>query len=144
MCAHPLSAQLRDVKKILTQHSAIVPISDLPGALQEQLMHWIFRNEDRYIEIIHSQSVSVTYQWIECGGIVVEGMDEKHSNSSWGLLEKQLVHIISLVCVIQCCVCVGGDSASTPFAGVVIFRLPSGVSSWREINPKVTGLRHSA
>jgi len=47
MIAQSVSNQLQEIKKILIKHTAVVPISHLPGALQEQLMHWIFRNEDR-------------------------------------------------------------------------------------------------
>jgi len=37
------------------------------------------------------------------------------------------------------CAHIGGNSPNTDnlFAGVVIFKLPSGASSWKEISPKV-------
>ena len=39
--------KLKDLKKILSQHTVVVPIFLLSDALQEEIMHWVFRNEDR-------------------------------------------------------------------------------------------------
>ena len=39
--------KLKDVKGILSHHTVIVPIFQLSEALQDETMHWIFRNEDR-------------------------------------------------------------------------------------------------
>ena len=72
---------------------------------------------------------------------MVDEMVEKHSNSLWGLLEEQLVCIITPSDSFNgwFCAHIGGNSPNTDdrFAGVVIFKLPSGASSWKEINPKV-------
>ena len=43
------NSQLKGIKKILNHHTVVVPIFQLPEALQEEIMHWIFRNEDRYV-----------------------------------------------------------------------------------------------
>ena len=52
------NSQLKDIKKILSQHTVVVPIFQLPEALQEEIMHWIFRNEDRYVISVVIQRVS--------------------------------------------------------------------------------------
>ncbi|XP_065897600.1 uncharacterized protein [Dysidea avara] len=98
----------QEVKKILIKHTAVVPISHLPDALQEQLMHWIFRNEDRV--------------WRYRGG-----RDGRETL-------QQFMGFIGRT--------TGGNSPNTDnsFAGVVIFRLPSEVSSWKEMNPKFDDL----
>ena len=39
---------------MLVSSSFVVPISRLPAATQEEIIHWVFNNEDRYISILSS------------------------------------------------------------------------------------------
>ena len=48
--------------------------------------------------VVNSLYIGINLQhlcFIECGGIVVDEMVEKHSNNLWALLEEQLVYIIT-------------------------------------------------
>ena len=39
--------KLKLLRSILEECMHLVPVGSLPGALQEEVMHWVFRNEDR-------------------------------------------------------------------------------------------------
>ena len=42
-----LKTKLKLLRSILEECMHLVPVGSLPGALQEEVMHWVFRNEDR-------------------------------------------------------------------------------------------------
>ncbi|KAL5493303.1 hypothetical protein EMCRGX_G014460 [Ephydatia muelleri] len=42
-----LKTKLKSLRSILEECMHMVPVGSLPGALQEEVMHWVFRNEDR-------------------------------------------------------------------------------------------------
>jgi len=65
----------------------LVPILTLPEALQEELMHWIFHNEDRSVSlklllVFATFSGSVNLVFEGCGVIVEVGVATRRCNSS--------------------------------------------------------------
>ena len=61
--------------KILLSSYDIIPISSFPLSFQQDLIRWIFKNEDRFLFFLRNIYINVN-EWLKgFGGIEEEEMD---------------------------------------------------------------------
>ena len=53
--------QMPSVKECLRRCLFIVPLLSLSDSLQEEIIHWVFRNEDRFFFMIQCLYIFITY-----------------------------------------------------------------------------------